>query len=197
MCFLPPLGQFPAARFGLICLGFHAWPPTPPTPPWPPRLQVLLHIPDPHSKAYVYASSWWSAATIDEYLRRAGVAAARARAALVHERGGDRRTGAQPRQRLPYGTYCDVQGGRGLVGLQTHPRPPLQRCALLETGHFEGPGGLHLPCRRAQQPTPPLPHPLACRDRSQPIWVSLSQGRTELYREILQLELGHCPYLEW
>ncbi|KAL4419142.1 hypothetical protein ABPG77_002655 [Micractinium sp. CCAP 211/92] len=64
--------------------------------------QVLLHIPDPHSKAYVYASSWWSAATIDEYLR----------------------------------------------------------------------------------------------DRSQPIWVSLSQGRTELYREILQLELGHCPYLE-
>lgn len=34
------------------------------------------------------------------------------------------------------------------------------------------------------------------RDRSQPIWVSLSQGRTELYRDILQLELGNCPYLE-
>ncbi|EFN54688.1 hypothetical protein CHLNCDRAFT_135316 [Chlorella variabilis] len=64
--------------------------------------QVLLHIPDPHSKAYVYASSWWSADTVDQYLR----------------------------------------------------------------------------------------------DRSQPIWVSLSQGRTELYREILQLELGNSPYLE-
>ncbi|KAI3425032.1 hypothetical protein D9Q98_008410 [Chlorella vulgaris] len=64
--------------------------------------QVLLHIPDPHSRAYVYASSWWSAATVDQYLK----------------------------------------------------------------------------------------------DRSQPIWVSLSQGRTELYREILQLELGNCPFLE-
>lgn len=64
--------------------------------------QVLLHIPGPHSKAYVYATSWWNAATVDEYLT----------------------------------------------------------------------------------------------DRNQPIWVSLSQGRTELYRDILQLELGHCPYLE-
>ena len=35
-----------------------------------------------------------------------------------------------------------------------------------------------------------------CRDRSQPIWVSLSEGRTELYREVLQLELGNCPVLE-
>lgn len=34
------------------------------------------------------------------------------------------------------------------------------------------------------------------RDRSQPIWVSLSQGRTELYRDILQLEHGNCPFLE-
>ena len=33
-------------------------------------------------------------------------------------------------------------------------------------------------------------------DKSQPIWVSLSEGRTELYREILQLEHGNCPYLE-
>ncbi|PRW45747.1 chorismate lyase isoform B [Chlorella sorokiniana] len=64
--------------------------------------QVMLHIPDPHSKAYVYATSWWNADTVDQYLR----------------------------------------------------------------------------------------------DRSQPIWVSLSQGRTELYRDILQLELGNCPYLE-
>lgn len=31
--------------------------------------QVLLHIPDPHSRAFVYAASWWSAATVDRYLR--------------------------------------------------------------------------------------------------------------------------------
>ena len=44
---------------------------------------------------------------------------------------------------------------------------------------------------------PPPPSPAAaCRDRSQPIWVSLSQGRAELYRDILQLELGSSPYLE-
>jgi chorismate lyase len=65
-------------------------------------VQVLLRIPDPRSKAYVYAASWWAADTVDQYLR----------------------------------------------------------------------------------------------DRSQPIWVSLSQGRTELYREILQMELGNSPYLE-
>lgn len=37
---------------------------------------------------------------------------------------------------------------------------------------------------------------LGCRDRSQPIWVSLSQGRAELYREILQVEYGSSAYLE-
>lgn len=31
--------------------------------------QVMLHIPDPHSKAYVYATSWWNADTVDQYLR--------------------------------------------------------------------------------------------------------------------------------
>lgn len=45
-------------------------------------------------------------------------------------------------------------------------------------------------------PSAPSPHLSPSRDRSQPIWVSLSQGRTELYRDILQLELGNCPYLE-
>eukprot|EP00887_Chlorella_sp_A99_P000027 scaffold16.g27.t1 len=64
--------------------------------------QVLLHIPDPHSRPYVYATSWWSEATVDQYLR----------------------------------------------------------------------------------------------DRSRPIWVSLSEGRAELYREILAVEYGNCPYLE-
>ncbi|PSC72581.1 chorismate lyase [Micractinium conductrix] len=64
--------------------------------------QVMLHIPDPHSRPYVYATSWWNADTVDDLLR----------------------------------------------------------------------------------------------DRSQPIWVSLSQGRAELYRDILQLELGSSPYLE-
>lgn len=29
----------------------------------------MLHIPDPHSKAYVYATSWWNADTVDQYLR--------------------------------------------------------------------------------------------------------------------------------
>ena len=44
---------------------------------------------------------------------------------------------------------------------------------------------------------PPLPCRAAvCRDRSQPIWVSLSQGRAELYREILQVQYGSSPYLE-
>lgn len=31
----------------------------------------MLHIPDPHSKAYVYASSWWNEDTVDQYLRYA------------------------------------------------------------------------------------------------------------------------------
>ena len=32
-------------------------------------LQVLLHIPDPRSRPYVYATSWWSEETVDRYLR--------------------------------------------------------------------------------------------------------------------------------
>lgn len=54
------------------------------------------------------------------------------------------------------------------------------------------------PCSRVRPDVhPALRPPPPCRsDRSQPIWVSLSEGRTELYREILQLELGNSPYLE-
>lgn len=42
---------------------------------------------------------------------------------------------------------------------------------------------------------------LAClfpelRDKEVPIWVSLSEGRTELYRQIVELELGHSRWLE-
>lgn len=37
--------------------------------PRPRPCQVMLHIPDPHSKAYVYATSWWNADTVDQYLR--------------------------------------------------------------------------------------------------------------------------------
>lgn len=33
----------------------------------------MLHIPDPHSQAYVYATSWWNADTVDQYLRWAVV----------------------------------------------------------------------------------------------------------------------------
>lgn len=35
-----------------------------------------------------------------------------------------------------------------------------------------------------------------CRDKDQPIWVSLSRERTEMYREIIDLEYGHSAELE-
>lgn len=31
--------------------------------------QVLLRLPDPLDRAYVYAASWWNAATVNSYLR--------------------------------------------------------------------------------------------------------------------------------
>ena len=34
------------------------------------------------------------------------------------------------------------------------------------------------------------------KDTSRPIWESLSQGRTELYREIQQVYCGHSAFLE-
>ena len=34
------------------------------------------------------------------------------------------------------------------------------------------------------------------KDASQPIWASLSQGRTELYRDIREVTYGKCPALE-
>jgi len=34
------------------------------------------------------------------------------------------------------------------------------------------------------------------KDSSRPIWESLSQGRTELYRDIQQVYCGHSDYLE-
>lgn len=34
------------------------------------------------------------------------------------------------------------------------------------------------------------------KDTSRPIWESLSQGRTELYRDIQQVYCGHSAYLE-
>jgi chorismate lyase len=34
------------------------------------------------------------------------------------------------------------------------------------------------------------------KDKQQPIWVSLSEGRAELYREILGVECGGNEYLE-
>jgi chorismate lyase len=34
------------------------------------------------------------------------------------------------------------------------------------------------------------------KDRSKPIWTSLSSERTELFREIIELEHGHCGELE-
>lgn len=37
---------------------------------------------------------------------------------------------------------------------------------------------------------------LPCRDKDQPIWVSLSRERTEMYREIIDLEYGHSVELE-
>ena len=33
------------------------------------------------------------------------------------------------------------------------------------------------------------------KDSSRPIWESLSQGRTELYRDIQQVYCGHSDYL--
>lgn len=38
-------------------------------------------------------------------------------------------------------------------------------------------------------------HRLWHRDRAQPIWTSLSQHKTELYREILTVECGHSEEL--
>jgi hypothetical protein len=134
--------------------------------------QVLLHIPDPHSRAFVYAASWWSAATVDRYLRCA--VPGRARQATV-----DRCLG------------CAVPGRQ--VGWLAAARP-------------------HTSCARSASPALPRLAPVhahalcrCCldlcrrrcrRDRSQPIWASLSQERTELYREILTLEYGSCPFLE-
>lgn len=34
------------------------------------------------------------------------------------------------------------------------------------------------------------------KDTSRPIWESLSQGRTELYRDIQQVYCGHSAFLE-
>ncbi|KAH7621714.1 hypothetical protein Ndes2526B_g02528 [Nannochloris sp. 'desiccata'] len=64
--------------------------------------QVLLHLPEPLNRAFVYAASWWNADTVEEYLK----------------------------------------------------------------------------------------------DKDQPIWVSLSRERTEMYREIIDLEYGHSVELE-
>ena len=36
----------------------------------------MLHIPDPHSRPYVYATSWWNADTVDDLLRQVTPAAA-------------------------------------------------------------------------------------------------------------------------
>jgi hypothetical protein len=36
----------------------------------------------------------------------------------------------------------------------------------------------------------------ACRDRSAPIWASLSAERRELYRDVLQVHHGSSPFLE-
>ena len=31
--------------------------------------QVLLHLPEPLNRAFVYAASWWNADTVEEYLK--------------------------------------------------------------------------------------------------------------------------------
>lgn len=31
--------------------------------------QVLLHLPEPLNRAFVYATSWWNADTVEEYLK--------------------------------------------------------------------------------------------------------------------------------
>lgn len=43
---------------------------------------------------------------------------------------------------------------------------------------------------------PPPPCAAPCRDTSQPIWVSLSRERTEMYRQIIDLEYGESELLE-
>ncbi|GAB4816010.1 hypothetical protein N2152v2_003056 [Parachlorella kessleri] len=111
--------------------------------------QVFLHIPDPHSKAYVYATSWWNA----------------------EEGPWDSLAAASPR------------------GVDGH----LMLAPATEVPQVE---------QQQQQRVPTRPVTVFvlllgwCRDKSQPIWVSLSRGRAELYREILAVEYGNSPYLE-
>lgn len=31
--------------------------------------QVLLHLPEPLDRPFVYAASWWNAETVEEYLK--------------------------------------------------------------------------------------------------------------------------------
>jgi hypothetical protein len=178
-------------------------------------MQVLLHIPgapQPSSQAFVYATSWWNADTVDSYLRCAcgcvwvrwfptapGIAAGRRwgsatylppclRFALLACCCVPAACGTNPLLALGVAGQAGRQPGRGQKNRETGGvtatslslactslPPPTARCCCLPA---------RLPCF------------WCCRDRSQPIWVSLSEGRTELYREILQLELGHCPYLE-
>ncbi len=95
--------------------------------------------------------------------------------------------------------------GGGAGGLTLHAWLPAGPRGMLPASHVLQPPALfaatfcvHLQASCPEAPAPslaPTPARLS-RDRSQPIWVSLSQGRTELYRDILQLELGNCPYLE-
>lgn len=154
-------GKASSQRTGRCVGRWHSW-------ACPYDAQVFLHIPDPHSKPYVYATSWWNAEEVESYLRWVP--------------GGDPWPGLG-RSSASQG----LLGGRSWVGSSTVWKPlgAARRCRCL-------------PCASPSflPPVTALHPALPGRDRSQPIWVSLSQGRAELYREILQVQYGASPFLE-
>ena len=93
--------------------------------------QVLLHLPEPLNRAFVYAASWWNADTVEEYLK-----------------------------------YVEC----------------FFYSSFLQKWIFSYHCGNYLLS--------------FCRDKNQPMWVSLSKERTEMYREILEVEYGDSPVLE-
>lgn len=71
------------------------------------------------------------------------------------------------------------------------------RTAAAATGHPQRATAAPFAQRHSAAPSLlDMPPASIIRDRSQPIWVSLSQGRAELYREILEVQYGSSPYLE-
>lgn len=145
----------------------------------------MLHIPQHTPKPYVYATSWWNADTVDQYLRWAWLSL---RLPCIHPAGG-----------WAGGAAC---GRPAALGAARLPAAASATSAGAASSARRAPRAGAPPAARVADP-PPARRPRCClplwpwrRDRSQPIWVSLSQGRAELYRDILQLELGNSPHLQ-